>query len=133
MCCISRDQAFQTFNSFVMNLDKLGYMQYLFENNFDFSLECQPDAWLQRFCQCKCSGPKPENKMDKLCTNDGVNPIHVAQVFTKCFGEVILCEEATRCMGKPCNIIDCLKDIGGDVHMSRQLFNAFKALGHRRA
>lgn len=137
MISITREQALETFHSIAMNLEKLEYMQYLHENNFDFSSECQPDAWLQSFCTCSCMrGFIKQNGDVDICTNLGVTPIHVAQVFTKCFGNVIHCEEASRCLDVPQNIMDCFGDIYIDTgcpHMARNLMQAFKALGHKPA
>lgn len=141
MCTINSEFDFESFRNLSTHKEKIECMERLLANNFPFHLEAQPDAWILQFCACSCHKVRTKGIYieDDICSAEGVTPLQVAEVFTKCFGDIIVCEEISYCRSSPHTLIDSLDDTFGihgdsaDPHMVVKLIRALKSLGHDRA
>jgi hypothetical protein len=73
-------------------MSRLHLMYSLKFMNHPFPLEPQPDAVIQRFYE------------------GGVPAKDVANMFVYCFGQIIICREASYQAGRHMTILDCLED-----------------------
>lgn len=91
---------------------RLIFMMKMKEQNYEYWLESQPDAIIQRF----------------FCEN--IDPNDVAKVFIECFGTLIICRESTYCQKSPQTILDALDyelDASNDELFKTHIQNLKKA------
>ncbi len=151
MNAVTGEQFWTIFDAIKMDKDRLTFMELMKDNGFPFQMVLNPVVlendipepselslgdMLQTFCVSPYSLPELMDQEDIRCNHEGSSPDKVAEVFTKCFGEEIICPEESYYMNKKQTIINCLDrmcDGEADSLEVDQLITAFEKLGHKRA
>ena len=82
---------FDQFDQLTHNASRLEFMDNLRMQKYPYHLEAQPEAVLQRFYY-----------------DQDVTPTQIVCIFLHCFGQPIICREASYSAGCPMTIYDCL-------------------------
>jgi hypothetical protein len=74
----------------ISGIARLTFMMKMKRDGYEYELEAQPEAVLQRFFR------------------DSTDPEQIAKVMVECFGTVIICREASYSEGKHQTILDAI-------------------------
>lgn len=101
---MNREMFYEIFDQLDTDQSKIDFMKYCKAMEYPFHLEPQPDAMMQRFYNGY------DSSVDEI-----------AQIFVDCFGNQIICYEASKEFNRNLTIIDCL-----EIDANNNYYNLFE-------